>query len=154
MKKRKLEQQEFKKKMLELDTGDSMTFDGPMGSFVLNDEMDCVFIAGGIGITPIRGILAQLVDKHGSKKVELIYSEPREIYPFKKEFDKMTFVKKYYKSNIENTKETIDKVSFKCLNKAIYYIAGSPGFVGGVKEQLLNNGVKNNNIIFDRFNGY
>ncbi len=145
---------DFKYKMLELKIGDTMTYDGPMGSFILEEEYHSVFIAGGIGITPIRGIIKQIEKLNINKEVVLIYSEPRAIYPFKDEFDKLSFVEKHYKTNTKNTQEIIEKAANKYLNKAIYYVAGSPGFVGGVKEQLVNNGVSISQIKFDRFNGY
>lgn len=145
---------DFKFKMLELKIGDTMTYDGPMGSFILEEEYHSVFIAGGIGITPIRGIIKQIEKLNINKEVVLIYSEPRAIYPFKDEFDKLSFVEKHYKTNTKNTQEIIEKAANKYLNKAIYYVAGSPGFVGGVKEQLVNNGVSISQIKFDRFNGY
>ena len=145
---------DFKAKMRDLEIGDSMTFDGPMGTFILEEEYDSVFIAGGIGITPIRGLLHQLDELKSPRKSELIYSEPREIYPFKDEFDNMDFVEKHYKNTKENTKEIIDKVSKKHLDNTFYYVSGSPGFVTSVKEQLIENEVNSSNIKFDRFTGY
>ena len=145
---------DFKIKMRELSIGDTMTFDGPMGSFFLEEKYDSVFIAGGIGITPIRGILKQLEELQLDKKAALIYSEPRGIYPFKSEFDEMDFLDKYYETNIENTQGAITKVSLEHQNKAFYYIAGSPKFVGSVQEQLITNGIDKLNIKFDQFSGY
>lgn len=145
---------DFKVKMRELKIGDTMTFNGPMGSFILEEEYHRVFIAGGIGITPIRGMLKQIEKLNLNKEAVLIYSEPRKIYPFKEEFDNMNFLEKHYKNNVENTKLAIEQVSQKYLNEAYYYIAGSPGFVGGIKEQLMNKGVDEKHIKFDRFSGY
>lgn len=145
---------EFKVKMRELNIGDTMTFDGPMGSFTINDKYDSVFIAGGIGITPVRGILKQIEQMKLHKKAALIYSEPRSIYPFRNEFDEMDFLEKYYKNNIENTKEAIMNTLRKYQNKAFYYISGSPSFVSGVLDQLTSNGIDRFQIKFDRFNGY
>ena len=145
---------DFKVKMRDLQIGDTMTYDGPMGSFILEEEYDSVFIAGGIGITPIRGLIKKLENIGSEKKSVLIYSEPRGIYPFKNEFDKIGFIEKFYKTNIDNTQEAILSVLLKHLNKAFYYISGSPRFVSGVIEQLTSNGIDKANIKFDRFNGY
>jgi len=145
---------DFKKKMLMLQSGDAMTFTGPMGDFLLKKEYHSIFIAGGIGITPIRGLLKQLEEEHIEKEAVLIYSEPRKVYPYQDEFDKMGFLNKYYTNTIDNTKAAIDEVSLKYFNNAVYYIAGSPSFVKGIKEQLLNNKVEESMILFDRFPGY
>ncbi len=145
---------DFKVKMRELSIGDTMTYTGPMGAFVLEQEYDCVFIAGGIGITPIRGIIKQIENLNSKNKSVLIYSEPRGIYPFKDEFDEMNFLDKNYFTNIENTQDSIDRVSKEYQNRSYYYIAGSPRFIKGVTEQLVNNKVDSSHIKFDRFNGY
>ena len=148
------EPSDFKVKMRELSIGDKMSFTGPMGSFTLEKDYHSVFIAGGIGITPIRGILKQLEELKLDKDSILIYSEPREIYPFKDDFDKMDFLESRYRKTAEKTKKAIDEVSFDYQNKAFYYISGSPSFVSAITKQLLNAGVDKMLIKFDRFNGY
>lgn len=145
---------DFKAKMLELKIGDQMTFDGPMGNFTLEKDFPAVFIAGGIGITPIRSLIKQIKQLDYDKDVDLVYSEPREIYPFKEEFDTFDFLEKHYVSTIESTQEAIAKASKKHLKKAFYYISGSPSFVSAITEQLKEFGIDAVHIKFDRFNGY
>ena len=145
---------DFKVKMRDLEIGETMMFNGPMGNFTLEKGFDSVFVGGGIGITPIRGLLRQAEELKLNNDTVLIYSEARSIYPFKEEFDKMDLTEIYYKNNVENTKVAIDNASLKYLNNAFYYISGSPGFITGIKEQLLNNGIELTNIKFDRFTGY
>jgi ferredoxin-NADP reductase len=45
------------------------------GDFVLWDDpyQKCVFIAGGIGITPFRSMIQYLLDKHESRPIVLFY---------------------------------------------------------------------------------
>ncbi len=145
---------DFKQKMLELTFGDSMTFDGPMGQFTLDETFDAVFIAGGIGITPIRSIIRQIEQLNFKHNVELLYSEAEEMYPFHYEFDELDFLNVQYRNTIDNTKESIEELAKKYQNSAIYYIAGSPGFVTGIKEQLSELNIQSSNIKFDRFTGY
>jgi len=148
------EPSDFKAKMRDLKIGEKMFFNGPMGGFTLEEEFDCVFIAGGIGITPVRGIIKQIEHQKLKKEVDLIYSESRGIYPFKNDFDSLSFVNTYYESTFDNTKTKIDFVARKHLNNAFYYVSGSPGFISGIKEQLVDNGINIENIKFDRFVGY
>jgi ferredoxin-NADP reductase len=145
---------DFKAKMLELKPGDQMTFDGPMGSFTLEKDYHVVLIAGGIGITPIRSIIKQIEHSKLHKAVELVYSEPRDMYPFKDDFDQLDFLDVQYANSVENTKMAIADVTKKYLNSAFYYISGSPSFVSGISEQLREYGIETSHIKFDRFNGY
>lgn len=145
---------DFKLKMRNLQIGDTMTFDGPIGHFILEEDYHGVFIAGGIGITPIRGIVKQIEELKLNKEYSLIYSEPRGIYPFQNELDNFSFLEKFYRTTIENTQEAINNVSSKYLNTAFYYVSGSPAFINAVKELLVELGIEMSNIKFDRFIGY
>ncbi len=51
---------EFKKALLELKQGMTISMSGPVGSFYLKDNSPTLLIAGGIGITPFRSIIKQL----------------------------------------------------------------------------------------------
>jgi ferredoxin-NADP reductase len=60
---------------LTLDAGTAVDVEGPIGDFALPDLDDCervVFIAGGTGIAPLRGMLREAVS--GSKQIAVIYS--------------------------------------------------------------------------------
>lgn len=61
--------------------GDTALVDGPFGrfSYVLHpDEHDLVFIAGGIGITPIMSMLRHIRDTRARLSVTLIYANTHE----------------------------------------------------------------------------
>ena len=61
--------------------GDTALVDGPFGrfSYVLHpDEHDLVFIAGGIGITPIMSMLRHIRDTRAQLSVTLIYANTHE----------------------------------------------------------------------------
>ncbi len=147
------EPSDFKRIMRNLKKGELMSFTGFMGNFTLEQTHHSIFIAGGIGITPIRGIIASLQSMNYEMDANLIYSEPRKIYPFKDEFDESK-VNSYYAYTIDNTKMLIEKFAKKFVNTGYYYIAGSNNFVNAVKEQLQSLGVNVENIKFDRFTGY
>lgn len=143
---------DFKRHMLNLQIGDTMTVDGPMGNFTLNPIKHAVFIAGGIGITPIRSIALSLV----SSPVEynLIYSDHIRAYPYQSDLNKVPFTSCEYVSGIEETKASIDRAIVLYDNDAVYYISGSPSFVTGILGQLEEAGIESSNIKFDRFTGY
>lgn len=65
----------------ETKVGDTATIHAPFGRFshVLHpDEKELVFIAGGIGITPMMSMLRYMRDKKSTKSVVLLYGNRRE----------------------------------------------------------------------------
>lgn len=58
-------------------TGDLATVHGPFGRFSHDlhaDERDLVFIAGGVGITPLMSMLRAMRDRRETRRVTLIYA--------------------------------------------------------------------------------
>jgi len=141
----------FKMRMAELHIGDKMTVDGPMGNFGLEPRKARVFIAGGIGITPIRSMLYGLESLNDTT---LIYSEAREEYPYLEDLEALNGLNLQLASGRPRTSYLIDQATRIHENKAIYYICGSPSFVSGISDQLKQLGITQNNIRFDRFTGY
>jgi propane monooxygenase reductase component len=76
----------------EAKQGDLFNLDGPFGRFALPLPLksETIFVAGGAGISPIRGMISSLSDADFSKKVWLIFGirNPQE-YTFKDEFEKL-----------------------------------------------------------------
>src|SRR5690625_3833476 len=64
---------DFKKAMLDLETGMTMKVNGLVGSFYLKDHCPSVFIAGGMGITPFRSMLKQIDVEALNQKIKLLY---------------------------------------------------------------------------------
>jgi len=61
----------FKNALDALELGDEATFNGPAGRFVFDySTPKLVFLAGGIGITPIRSMLRYLADTGGEGRVQ------------------------------------------------------------------------------------
>jgi ferredoxin-NADP reductase len=56
--------------------GLEMEVDGPYGAFTLHPEAarPAVFLAGGIGITPFRSMVADIVGRKSGRRVTLVYS--------------------------------------------------------------------------------
>ncbi|MFN8471038.1 MAG: RnfABCDGE type electron transport complex subunit D [Anaerolineae bacterium] len=65
----------YKQTMLEMDSGAEIIAGHLAGDFVLPDNpaQACVFIAGGIGITPFRSMLQYLIDRREKRPVTVIY---------------------------------------------------------------------------------
>lgn len=71
---KRLSDSDFCKTIKEFQGGEKITFKGPMGNLVYEGGLEnATFLAGGIGITPIRSILKNAVDKRIPGKKWLIY---------------------------------------------------------------------------------
>jgi ferredoxin-NADP reductase len=61
--------------LFSLDVGDVVNFTGPWGTFVLDQvpDAECVFIADGVGIVPIRPMIRRALSYHSQFSVRLLY---------------------------------------------------------------------------------
>jgi ferredoxin-NADP reductase len=66
----------FKRTLKTMPLGTKVKVSAPMGSFTLhkNAERPALFIAGGIGVTPIRSIVADTTNRKLPHKMMLLYS--------------------------------------------------------------------------------
>ena len=65
---------DFSRAIGQLREGEDLSFEGPMGNLVYEGGLDKVtFIAGGIGITPVRSILKNMTDKDITGDKILLY---------------------------------------------------------------------------------
>ncbi len=58
-----------------LKPGDRFTVTGPQGDFLLRppEDRDCIFVAAGTGISPIRSMLYSILDQEGCPHVTLLF---------------------------------------------------------------------------------
>ena len=154
---------DFKESMVDLQVGDNVNASHPAGTFTLDESQPAVFITGGIGITPFRSIIKYAVDQQLPTNIILIYSNSDNNFPFKKNLDN-------WQKQLPNlTIHYLDTSKHKRLNIAtirqilnfplsnvnyIYYLAGLPKMVDDFAKMLLEEGVDETNIRYDRFDGY
>ncbi|MBI3303421.1 MAG: FAD-dependent oxidoreductase [Deltaproteobacteria bacterium] len=62
------------------DVGETLSFTGPWGTFVLDQppQAECVFIANGTGIAPIRPMIRRALASGPRPPLRLLYGAPRE----------------------------------------------------------------------------
>lgn len=147
----------FKKFMEQLKSGDTIESSHPAGTFTLDESSTAVFIAGGIGITPFRSIIKYAVDQKLKTPITLIYSNSDENFLFKDELDNWQKINHKLKIIYHNStllgrlKHLYPKP--QTLNPT-YYLAGSHGFVNDTAKILIDSGIDETNIRYDRFDGY
>lgn len=147
----------FKKALNAMSVGDQIEADGPEGSFVVDDpNQEHVFIAGGIGITPMRSIIAELAHHNLPIYISLLYANRDENVVFKDELE--AIADKHHNFNIEYFigDNLIDKDALaKYLSgSAVFYVSGPKPMVEAVNQQLLGLGLDSERIKLDDFPGY
>lgn len=147
---------DFKKTMEKLKPGNTITTSHPAGTFTLDETESAVFIAGGIGITPFRSMIKYAVSSKINTPITLIYSSSDNNFLFKKELDEwqdwyggldIEYINTSKQGRLTHLPSTI-------YHLPIYYLAGSPSFVDDMEKILLEMGLDEINIRYDRFDGY
>jgi ferredoxin-NADP reductase len=160
----------FKRSLAELPVGAEVEVEQPKGDFVLPTETDLpyVFIAGGIGITVFRSMLLSIVEDGLQHRVTLVYSNrDRESTAFLDELSRLAQMHE----NIDLVLTMTDDDDWDGERRRIgpellrdhlrgelagyrYLLAGPPGMVDGVTEQLRAAGIPEEHIRPERFSGY
>lgn len=166
----KISQSAFKQKFNELEVGETVKLQGPMGVFVLKEDVkEIMLLGGGIGITPFRNMIKYAGDKKLSIKLTLLYSNktPVDIVykdewnVFEEENLNLTVVNTvtdYQGADWNGRKGRINEAMIRefCndINNTIFYICGPPGMVDGLSNLLKTMNVPSQNIKIEKFVGY
>jgi len=163
----------FKRSLKEVPLGTELKIDSPMGSFTLhkNSAKPAVFLAGGIGITPFFSIVRQADHDRLPLKLNLFYSNRQpEDAPFldtlqmlersNPNFHLVCTMTGMQPSTREWEGETgwINQEMLSrhltSLQGPIYYIAGPPAMVAGMRAMLVDAKVDEDDIRTEDFAGY
>lgn len=163
----------FKRSLKTIPLGTEVKIDPAMGSLTLhrNSAKPAVFLAGGIGITPFLSIVRQADHDRLPHELHLFYSNRRpEDTAFLEDLQRLEksnprfrlicTMTQMAKSRTEWAGETglIDKEMLSRyltgLQGPIYYVAGPPAMVTGLRKMLVDAGVDEDDIRFEEFAGY
>jgi ferredoxin-NADP reductase len=167
---KKITESDFSQVLVNLQPGDWLNIQYPLGNFTLKDgDFKIAFLSGGIGITPIRSICKYCVDKKLDIDVVLIYANrsERDIV-FKEDFQQMR--KHYPKLKVvqvlsepsENICCKTGRISSQTIKEEIpdylsrrFYLCGPPAMVEAMENILTGElSVSGENIIKENFKGY
>jgi ferredoxin-NADP reductase len=163
----------FKRALKALPIGSTARLEGPFGSLTLhnNHARPAVFIAGGIGITPFMSMLRQAAQEQSPQHLILLYSNRRpEDAAFLTELQELEHSNKNFRLLATMTQMSessrpwrgatglIDQGLVKTVSgeiaAPIYYIAGPPTMVAGVREMLGLAGIDDDDVRSEEFYGY
>jgi ferredoxin-NADP reductase len=163
----------FKRTLNSSPVGTELLLQGPYGrlTFPANGGRPAVLLAGGIGITPFRSLVWSETASLFPRRILLFYSVriPEEA-AFLEELREMEQYNPRYKlictvTQPENAKmpwlgET-GRISIQLLSKwipdlrfPIYYVAGPPSMVNGLRQMLIGAGIAEEDIRAEEFFGY
>jgi ferredoxin-NADP reductase len=161
----------FKRTIKDLPAGAEIKFDGPYGDFTLHktETTPAVFLIGGIGITPVRSMVAQATHDKTAHKITLLYSNktPADA-AFTADFEQFAdmnpnfnFVPVYTavaESDWAGETGYINAEMLKRhvvdINLPIYYLSGPAAMVGAMRKMLVEADVNEDNIKTEEFSGY
>jgi ferredoxin-NADP reductase len=149
----------FKKALSSLKIGDEIEADEPEGDFIVEDSgPNYIFIAGGIGITPYRSILVDADSKGQKLKVNLLYANRSNDFPFKHDLARLATKNLNLKIDYIIDPDKIDEQKIKAAiadsENPVIYISGPEPMVEALYEELQEKGVDKNRIKADYFPNY
>jgi ferredoxin-NADP reductase len=163
----------FKRVLQRMPLGTKVKIEGPFGDLRLHHATrPAVLLAGGIGITPFRSILVETIGGGGLPYAVLVFHANRrpEDAAFADEFQSLarrdpnlTYVPTMTgiagsEHSWDGERGRIDAAMLRrhlgALIDAIYYIAGPPGMVQGLRAMLLASGVDEDDVRIEEFTGY
>jgi ferredoxin-NADP reductase len=163
----------FKRRLGSLPIGYAVQIDGPFGSLTLhnNRARAASFIAGGIGITPFVSILRQAAQDRLPQQLSLLYANHRpEDAAFLDELQqlaasntrfrlvgtmtRMATSARQWNGETRPMQEDLLKGLGESLVAPIWYVAGPPAMVTGVRHALNRAGIDDDDIRSEEFHGY
>jgi ferredoxin-NADP reductase len=163
----------FKRTLKKVPLTTEVKIGSAAGSFTLhkNPAKPGVFLAGGIGITPFLSIVQQAHHDRLPHKLYLFYSNRRpEDAPFLDTLQnmektnpnfhlictmtEMSKSQREWKGEIVPIDQEMLSRHLATLQGPIYYSAGPPAMVAGMKETLVSAGVDEDDIRTEDFAGY
>jgi glycine betaine catabolism B len=160
----------WKEAFAALKVGDVAEVDGAYGHFLLDETAPAILIAGGIGVTPLKGMAEYAADSRLPNEIRLLYSNRDEgEIAYRAELEALvrqnprfqlihTLTRLPEGSSWTGRRGRIDASLLeeiaRGLTQPVYYVCGAPGMVQETYRALQAQGVAPERIKFEVFRGY
>ncbi len=163
----------FKRVLRSMALGTEAKIEGPFGNLVLhnNATRPAVLLAGGIGVTPFRSIVVRAAKEKTPHRIFLFYANRRpEDAPFIDELravardtpnfhfiptmTQMAHAQRPWQGETGRIDKHMLARHLEGVHSAIYYLAGPPVMVNGLRAMLNGAGIDDDDIRVEEFTGY
>ncbi len=160
----------YKRHLDQLPIGGEIKLAGPVGTFVLHDDVDvpAVMIAGGIGITPFYSMIAHAYAHQIPQPLCLFYGNTTlentaflpDLRHFAADNPHFHLIPTLDKAPADWSDETgfitpaMITRHVPDIHAPIYYVCGSPKMVGGIQTMLIDMAIQPDKIRVEDFPGY
>lgn len=153
----------FKQAAVKVPDGTMIQLLALWGNFVLHKKASqpAVFVTRGIGITPVRGIIAQATHEKAEHAITLIYANPapaqaayhEELLELSRRNPHFAYVPVFTNAQGPLTAQTL-RSHTHALGDAICYASGPISTASELRGLLLEAGADEDNIRTEEFEGY
>ncbi|MDA4115347.1 MAG: FAD-dependent oxidoreductase [Thaumarchaeota archaeon] len=160
----------FKRAFASLRPGDTVAIQGPFGHFILEEDRPAVLIAGGIGITPLKGMAEYAADNALPIQVRLVYSNRNEEdIAYRAELEELekrnprfrvahtltgARAPKGWKGSVGRINPRLLRDVANALDRPAYYVCGKTPMVAEMVRLLSEFGVPESDVHLEVFRGY
>ncbi len=163
----------FSNHLCDMNEGETIEFHGPHGHFVVKEPLrDCLFIATGTGIAPMRGFVQALFSetpRHSDRQIYLLYGTRHESEVYYRDYFEEVARKHpnfHYVVTLsrgeeswngergyvqDHVREIIETREENGKNDFDAYICGLNAMVSAVRQLLTEAGWEKKQIIFERY---
>ncbi|MFP4478036.1 MAG: FAD-dependent oxidoreductase [Candidatus Izemoplasmatales bacterium] len=149
---------EFKQALQTLKPGIPITMRGPVGPLYIRENKPTLLIAGGIGITPHRAIIKDIVLQNQKREpLVLLYIDSKNTHIYKNDlqaFNDHEFIDINFLDNRQDFMDQINHFISTYKNEGRYFISGKKSMVKDIKKHLRKQKIKRKHIFKDIFYGY
>ncbi|MEO6761819.1 MAG: FAD-dependent oxidoreductase [Candidatus Saccharimonadales bacterium] len=161
----------YKRVLTDMPVGTEVKLDAPYGDFTLHktETTPAVFVIGGIGVTPVRSMIAQATHDKTAHNILLLHSSrtPDDL-PYLEDFKKLEAENPNFKYVPIASDEAPDdwqgergRVDAEMIKKyvpdmsvPIFYLSGPEGMVKAMRAMLIELEANEDNIRTEEFDGY
>ncbi len=159
----------YKRAFAALQPDDEVRVFGPIGDFVLHEARPAVLVAGGIGVTPLKGMAEYAADKSLTIPIRLVYSNRSEDeIVYRDELEALEKQNRNFRVLQTLTRTTDDgwrgrtgRIDRELLQEVardltdpMYYVSGTPSMVVGTLRLLRALNVPDEDLEVEAFRGY
>ena len=148
----------YKRTLIEMAPGAEIAFSGPFGPLKLPEDnsRSVVFLAGGVGVTPLLSMIRFSNETKSGHKISLVYANKKEeeavyvdeLSQIEKENPNFKLVKIFGQPETELFKQFLPG---KSDIKTSWYVVGPEGFVDFAGKFLRDSGISFTDVVFEEF---